>query len=607
MFKRYFIRGSSIQTKFLMATLFVVIVPLGIFGVMALQVSKQVIQTQVSQSHLKILGQIAEKTDMVLDDIVSVSNTFYLNPRVINGLTTAYTPGTYDEAMLRATFEELLRNAIYSFHNLRYDVTLLGHNGLQLSTDTELGKVDMALLRQESWYGDAAAAHGRILWVADSGPALSRAHPSDSPFYAMRVSTRFENGAPAGVVMIGVEEGMIMDLYAGSVDENQQIIIVDDQGSTISAMDSRFGQAPIRNRDYYAKIRDYDSGYFIDDESGQAQLIAFQTIDRTGWKLVSYTPLRSVLGHLDRAQAIVVSMLLAAMVISVVASYFIARRLAIPIKRLAYSFGRLETGDMSVRTVPRGNDEISLLSRRFNQMVERLDSLMKEYQTEQRRKRHAEMQALQSQINPHFLYNTLASIRFMLYKRDKEAIDSVIVALVRLLKQTLSRQDELIPIEEEWQILHNYLYIQQTRQGDRLQVRYDVDERVFHYSTLRFVMQPLVENAIFHGLERKRGTGTLLIKGYMDEGDVVFEVIDDGVGMSETALQRLREGHNKHSELTHGGGYSNVQERIRLYFGPRYGLSITSAEETGTRVVLRVPALHKWEEGARREAFDSGR
>lgn len=222
---------------------------------------------------------------------------------------------------------------------------------------------------------------------------------------------------------------------------------------------------------------------------------------------------------------------------------------------------------------------------------------MEDVKREQQNKRRAEIQTLQSQINPHFLYNTLASIRFMLYKHKQETVDSVIVALVRLLKQSISKEDEWIPVEEELDILKNYLYIQQIRQGDMLEVRYEVEDDILAYRTIKLILQPLVENAIFHGLEPKRGKGTIVIKGYLQDRDILFEVIDDGVGMEQSAVPPFpQERTIGQTTLSHGGGLLNVHERIQLHFGRQYGVTLESAVDAGTKVTLRIPAFYKRED-----------
>lgn len=596
MFRKWFIRNSSVQNKFLLSTLCLIIIPLGLFGIISFQVSKQSIESQVSQLNLRILGQISEKADMLLDDVISLSNTFYLNKEVNYGFTAPISPNSYEEVQIRSEFDRLLTSSIYSFANLKPDITLLGLNGLTLSTNSLDTKPSIQIMEQQDWYHAATEAKGQILWITEPIPGLATKGHDDRSVYAVRSSNRFESWAPIGLVIIRIDESTLKNLYAGSLDENQEIIIVND-GKIISSNNPDLASEDLKTRAYYEKIDQYESGFFVDHEMGTDQLIAFQTIGKTGWKLVSYTPTRTVLANINKIQTVVIVVFAIVVLLSFAASYYMARRLAIPIKRLSKDFGRVEAGDLTVRSPVYSEDEIGLLTQKFNQMVEKLKASMEDVKREQQNKRRAEIQTLQSQINPHFLYNTLASIRFMLYKHKQETVDSVIVALVRLLKQSISKEDEWIPVEEELDILKNYLYIQQIRQGDMLEVQYEIKEDILAYRTIKLILQPLVENAIFHGIEPKRGQGTIVIKGYLQDRDILFEVIDDGVGMEQSAVPPLpEEGANGQTALSHGGGLLNVHERIQLHFGRQYGVTLESAVNAGTKVTLRIPAFYKRED-----------
>ncbi|BFT70913.1 sensor histidine kinase [Paenibacillus sp. P36] len=598
MLSKWFIHRSSIQNKFLISTICLILVPLGIFGFITLQISKSSIESQVSQSNLKTLGQIAEKTDMLLDDVIAVSNTFYLNDEINHAFTTEIMENSYEEAHLRAAFDRLLTNSIYSFGKLQYHVTLLGLNGLEQSTNPLYKNIRMRDIVNEPWFKMAAEAKGRILWITEPIPGLMPTEDGGrSTFHAVRISNRFETGAPTGLVMISVNATTIRSLYESALDEQREIVIIGDDGRVISSQANGKIQSNVKDRSYYWKIQQYESGYFIDRENDTEQLISFQTIGKTGWKLVSYTPTKVVLSSLNQIQFIVSIVFMIVVLLSIGASYVIAKRLAIPIKRLYRDFTRVETGDLSVRTPIHQDDEIGLLTRKFNQMVARLNELMQGITVEQQQKRHAELQALQSQINPHFLYNTLTSIRFMLHKHSSDKVDSVIVALVKLLKQSISKHDELIPIEEEISMLRNYMYIQQIRQGDKLEVHYDLDDDIMPFKTIKLILQPLVENAIFHGLEPKLGKRTLWITGKLHEGDIQFEIRDDGVGMESTGKAGVfLDEHSGEGQAAHRGGLRNVHERIQLYYGAKYGLAVESEPGLGTKVLVLIPAWYKWKE-----------
>ncbi|MDR6879878.1 sensor histidine kinase [Bacillus sp. 3255] len=595
---KWFVPKSSVQNKFLLSAFLLIIVPLGLFGAISLEVSKDSIAEQVSRSNLKTLGQIADKTDRLLDDIIAISNQFFLSAEVNHAFTSAYQPNSYEDAMQRAAFEKLLSNSIYSFNRIRFQVRLVGFNGLRLPANPMMTAMPVQRLTEKAWYRAAVEGQGQIIWVTTPMPEITgdSGAGSGTAFYGVRISKRFESGAPIGIVAISVDESTLNDLYSSAMDKSQEIVIVDAEGAVLSSSHKNEVHRPLTDRTYYNKIRQFDSGYFIAEEGGARQLVSFQTIGKTDWKLVSYTPVSTVLSSLNRLQTIVILVFGIVVLLAYAASYMMARRLAVPIKRLYNDFGRVELGDLSVRSQVVSDDEIGHLTRKFNRMIDRLQELLMNIQVEQERKRHAELQALQSQINPHFLYNTLASIRFMLVKHTPEMIDSVIVALVKLLKQSISKQDELIPIQEELSMVRNYVYIQQVRQGDRLEIRYQLDEEIYAFVTIKLILQPIIENAIFHGLENKlSGSKRLEIIGLMEGQDILFQVTDNGNGM-ENGEFFFSSGGDQEGKLVHRGGFHNVNERIQLYFGPQYGLSIESRVGIGTTVTVRIPAIHKWEE-----------
>jgi Predicted signal transduction protein with a C-terminal ATPase domain len=595
----WFIRKSSVQNKFLIASLVLIIIPLGLFGTISLQISKNSIASQVSQSNLKTLGQIADKTDRMLDDIIAVSNQFFLSTEVNHAFTEVFDSNSYDYAMQRASFDQMFSNSIYSFNRISFQVLLAGLNGFQFPGNGmgEVKSEPASSYADKEWYRAAVYGQGQIIWVTEPMPELTGVDRG-AAFYGVRISKRFESGSPTGVVAVSVDESSLNDLYSSALDKAQEIEIVDTAGRIISSGHKDQIHQSLAERPYYYKIRDYDSGYFIAKEGGEEQLISFQTIGKTNWKLISYTPKATVLASINQLQTIVILVFAAVVLLAYAASYFIARRLAVPIKRLYNHFGRVELGDLSVRLPVTSEDEIGHLTRKFNRMIERIEELLDNIRLEQERKRLAELQALQSQINPHFLYNTLASIRFMLFKHTPETIDSVIVALVKLLKQSISKQDELIPIGEELAMVRNYLYIQQIRQGDRMEIQYELEEAVYEYKTIKLILQPLIENAIFHGLERKTaGLRLLKVRGYIQGTDIIFEIIDNGIGMEQhEAEEQLAGTEDRDSKHVHRGGYRNVHERLQLYFGGSYGVSLESYPGEGTTVYVRIPAIHKWEE-----------
>lgn len=279
------------------------------------------------------------------------------------------------------------------------------------------------------------------------------------------------------------------------------------------------------------------------------------------------------------------------------------KRITRPIEELAHVMETVGETDYQAAFSYESRDEIGILTDSFNRMIEntgqyitRLKEEKEKVRIEQLLKRRAELIALQAQINPHFLYNTLDSIRWKAEEYDAEEISAMVQALATLFRIDLSRGREMIPISEELRHVSSYLSIQKYCYGDTLDYGIEVEEGLTDAYVPKIILQPLVENSIYHGLKEKDEGGTIRILGKEEEGTVLFQVLDDGAGIEPKLLKRLQEGLVKGLVMNREGyGIFNVNERLRLYFGEKYGLSIESGPEAGTAVTLRMPLVREEE------------
>lgn len=524
---------------------------------------------------------------------------------------------SYAERLDTADVDKLFANYTYAFGWLKYYTSVVGFNGREFHSkypslkpgENPIDKIGMHILRKEKWFNEVMDRNGNVVWVSGVSDSLAAFVEEKHFITAVRTLKRFINGENLGVLMISLNERSLQSLYEHAVKDYESIFIIDDEGKIISAQNEAILGTSIREKKFYEKISSNYSGYFIDQVDRGKSLITFHKVNKTGWKIIAYTPVDRILGSITNLQNLVLLILMVCTLLSFIVSFYISRRLSIPIKKLYKDMNRVEMGDLAVRCSIRSNDEIGELANKFNNMIGKIQELMDNVVYEQHQKRRAELQSLQSQVNPHFLYNTLASIRFMLGTQQIEAVDSVIVALVRLLKKTLSRESEIIPISEEIENLKNYVLIQKVRQGDKLGVRYEIDENIMDFCTLKLILQPLVENAIFHGLQPKTSGGTITIRGYKEDHTIVLKVIDDGVGIPEEGMEQLLNKEQKSGkfDLFNGIGIKNIHERIVLNFGSQYGLKISGRPDEGTEVEVRIPAFYKQEEVAAAHENSGGR
>lgn len=275
-------------------------------------------------------------------------------------------------------------------------------------------------------------------------------------------------------------------------------------------------------------------------------------------------------------------------------SYYIPLSITHPIRKLSEVTDQVAKGDLTVRSDVRSGAEVSVLNDSLNTMIDKINELLEQVKTEQGRLRKAEFELLQSQINPHFLYNTLDTIVWLAEAGEQKKVVDMVGSLSDFFRTSLNQGKDMVSVKEELQHSRSYLEIQQVRYQDILQYEIQVPETLFCYLIPKITIQPLVENALYHGIKNKRGIGKIMITGKREKDYFVLIVEDNGAGMSRERLEAVREGMNQKFQ-TEKDIYAlyNVNERIRLNFGQKYGLSIDSVLGEGTTVQVMLPFTYQ--------------
>ena len=263
-----------------------------------------------------------------------------------------------------------------------------------------------------------------------------------------------------------------------------------------------------------------------------------------------------------------------------------------PIQVLAQAAGRISEGDLDARADVDSRDEIAVLADRFNDMAGNIQTLVVKVREDEQKMRKADLRLLQEQINPHFLYNTLDNIVWLIEGNEPDEVVEMVVTLSEFFRLVLSKGKEFITIRQEEQHISSYLQIQGKRYHDILDYHIYIDPEIYEYQIPKLTLQPLVENALYHGIKYKRSRGMIEITGTKEGENLYLTVADDGVGMDEDELKKLEKEISRPCKETESGfGLANVNERIRMYFGSEYGMKIWSEKGSGTRITIEIPAI----------------
>lgn len=332
----------------------------------------------------------------------------------------------------------------------------------------------------------------------------------------------------------------------------------------------------------------YDDGVHEENFSGEERISIVKTVGYTGWKIVSVISKEQLYARWDQMNKIRLTIVLLAIIIVITINRLLSERITQPIRKLEDSVKELELHNPDSIYVG-GSVEVQHLGMTIRKMVSQMKQLMDDVVREQEEKRKSEFDALQSQINPHFLYNALDSIVWMIEGEQYKDAVTMVTSLAKLFRISLSKGKSVISIKEEFQHASNYCYIQQIRFKNKFEAKFSLEAEIENCATIKLIIQPLIENAIYYGLESMDGDGILQVNGYRKQGDVYIDVIDNGIGMPPEQVEHLLTDGQYERKRGSGIGLRNVDQRIKLYFGDEYGLIIESEPDEGTKVSIHLP------------------
>lgn len=491
----------------------------------------------------------------------------------------------------------------YEMSSQAFSDTLLSR--ADISSIMIFGKKKMLLNRSMYTYQKVALDYSKLDWYAKAvakpqdaiitGPNRHSFFDTDDEVISLsREVQSYENGTFRGVILINLNMNKITEI-CNSFQEKQEnfICIINDKGELVYEQQNgreRFAFDEKENRqELNTALGKTKESCFRLNYRGEKYLVTRTDMKTTGWTLVSMVPYKSVMAETMAISGVMILAVAITLIVTLLLLNRILTGVVKPLKKLEKYMVQVNPDNMDQRMEILTDDEIGHLSMKFNQMMDRIRNLKEQVIEEQEDKRKYELQALQAQINPHFLYNTLDSIIWMAETNDSNIV-AMTEALAKLFRISLNKGNEEISLERELEHVKNYLIIQSMRYADKFTYEISAEPGVERCRTIKLILQPIVENCIYHGIKKKRGTGKITIRAYRREQNLIIEVSDDGCGMPEEICRKILSDEIESEDISGSGiGVKNVNERIQLRFGKKYGLSYSSEEDVGTTVTYVLP------------------
>ncbi|WP_129731974.1 sensor histidine kinase [Ectobacillus funiculus] len=595
------IQHMLVPRSFRFKVIFISIICLVIPGIITLFIynylTKDTVKEQALSNANRELTIADEYVEKLLQDMMYITNFIQVDAEMNTILkanansTTEQDPEQryqqfMDERKVNKTIENITLVGEKSY------VTILLKNGKSY-TNYPVSDFTPIQLFNEAWFAQMSKIKGyESVWI-DTQPTMFASEKMNNPYQVSVARTlRDENLNIYGYVIVTIMENKINQIFENK-NSDEEMMLLDSSNRILSHRDdSRIGEL----FQYRSHLKE-DNSPNIFQISKKDYLIAEHEISFTGWKLVSLVPYEKATNKINAIfNKVFIVQIISFTIFLILLTYFM-QTVTKPLVHLGNVVDKVQSGNLNIRSRLQGQDEIGRLSKSFDQMLDRINEMIREITDTQERKRKAELDMLQAQINPHFLFNVLNSIRMkVLVKGDKESA-GMLSSLSKLLRMTIGKDKEIITLHEEIQIVLDYIGIMNMRQKEKLNVEISIHEEAYSVRIPRFILQPIIENSIIHGLNQS--AGTIVVSTKMQEDKVVIVIEDNGQGMDEQALSYLRRklvqsnstenSSNKTNKGFSSIGLSNVYERMYMTFGPTFKMDIKSALGKGTQVILIIP------------------
>lgn len=580
----YWLHPNSIQSRMFVSILVFLIIPTLItFHYMGESLERSV-EGEINASQGELMSLVAGNLQLTTDNMINALIAASYDQNMIKMLNKHYMLNEYEKMKTSDNIMTTLTNTYLA--NLKHYITIMDFtDGLYTNWYAPYGTYEE--LKNEQWFDEVSKSRGQLIWLRhEEGSAFKNKEALLS--VATIVQGRTTEGY--GIVMISIP---IEELRSQLQVLQGDSLLVDRSNQIIAGTDKQLANEQLLET---VNSQSGGSGTLVATIHDTAKSVHYQLIKNTDWTIIQIVSNDVLFKDMDQIRKFNTLLIVIIFFLYIVISFSISNRISRPLRLLNKKIASMEASDFNSYIPAKGMIEVAGLIHTYNNMLHQIKALLVRLKAEYQLKEQLRFKMLQAQINPHFILNTLSNVKWMAYMRKADEVGDMLSSLGAILEASLGKNTPIISLHDEIEYIRNYVILQKIKYNEKLVVEFFVPDELLHSEIIRFILQPIVENAIYHGIEKKQGTGHIMISARREDNQLLIEIKDDGIGMDANRLEYVR---NTLADCDSGDvndtyksiGLVNVHQRIRLHYGPSYGIDIASEESSGTCVRIVLPYL----------------
>lgn len=598
-------RNTKIQIRLLVFVITLSVIPLAITSSFSYSETTTAIKNKISTYSVQIVNQVGVNVRRELTRLEIDSVDIALSELAQNVLLNYNQMSEWEIESIQFTLREFLVKKFSSLHDVS-DVLLFTNSGeriiaygdksfpLNLKKDFLDTYLEQLVEKKgvPVWKGLNKDIEERLVQFATSPEQMNK---SDCILLG-RAILSLESREIIGTLIIRINERYFSKIYENiDMGTDADIFAIDSDGIVVSSRNPQISVAKhFRNPSLIEELLSRQKSgnkIFTIDIDEQPNLAAFSYVESANWFIVGTVPYSYLNSEAKAIRSKTLLLNFGCLGLTVLLSYVFILSISKPLKELVSAINEVKSGNLDINISDKSNDEIGEVTRNFNAMLNDIKGLMENVKKQEKQKRKAEIATLQAQINPHFLSNTLNTVRWLANAQKADNIESIVSSMIKLLHISMGKGGDYLTIRQEVEYIKSYINIQEYRYYDKFKVKFEIEEDILEYKILKFLVQPIVENSIIHGITPITEQGLIVIRGFRCDGFLKITVTDNGIGIPDDKLSTLFNMENEKLKFS-GIGINNVNDRIKMNFGETYGLHIESVSNLYTAIELTLPIIY---------------